>query len=166
MEKFLKGIEFISEWQGKIFSILLIVATLQICYELTRRYFFNAPTDWGLELTIMFCGTTYVMSGAYVYLHDAHIRVDVFYLNWSKRTKAWVDVLVTDMVFFSFCGVLVWQSGIWAYDAAVSGMTSGSVWDPPEWPMRTMLFLGSLTLLLQGFVRFVRDLQIIASERK
>jgi TRAP-type mannitol/chloroaromatic compound transport system permease small subunit len=166
MERFLRIIERVSEWQGKIFSVLLIVATVQICYELTRRYFFNAPTDWGLELTIFFCGTTYVMSGAYAYLNDAHIRVDILYLRWDTRTKAWVDLFFTDVVLFIFCGVLVWQSGMWAWDAIVSGTTTGSVWDPPEWPMRTMLFTGSLTLLLQGFVKFVRDLQTVLAERK
>lgn len=166
MDGFLKAIDRLSEWQGKIFSVLLIIATLQICYELTRRYFFNSPTDWGLELTIFFCGATYVMSGAYAYLYDAHIRVDVFYLRWSRRTRAWVDLFFTDLILFVFCGVLVWQSGLWAWDAAISGITTGSIWDPPEWPMRTVLFVGSLTLLLQGVVKFIRDARTVLEGRK
>lgn len=158
MEKLLSAIDRLSEYQGKIFSFLLVVATLQICYELTRRYLFNAPTDWGLELTEFFCATTYVMAGAYAYALDAHIRVDVFYTKWSPRTRAVVDVFVTDLVFFFFCGVLVWQSALWAWEAMTQGITTGTVWDPPVWPLRLVLFVGSLTLFLQGTAKFVRDL--------
>lgn len=157
MEKILGVIDRVSEYQGKLFSFLLVVATLQISYELTLRYVFNAPTDWGLELTEFFCAATYVMGGAFAYLSDDHIKVDLFYLNWSRRTKAVMDVCVSHLVFFFFMGILVWQSGIWLVEAIGRGETTGSVWDPPVWPMRLVLFLGSLTLLLQGIAKFIRD---------
>jgi TRAP-type mannitol/chloroaromatic compound transport system permease small subunit len=159
MEKFLKIIDRLSEYQGKVFSILLVVATFQICLELTLRYAFNAPTDWGLELTEFFCAATYVMAGAYAYRYDAHIRVDILYMNWSRRKKAMVDLFVTNPAFFIFCGVLVWESGKWFAESLTQHITTGSIWDPPIWPMRLILFLGSLTLFLQGTVKFIRDLR-------
>lgn len=166
MDRLLQAIDRLSENEGKIFSVLLVVATIQICFELTLRYVFNSPTDWGLELTEFFCATTYVMSGAYAYQQDSHIRVDILYIRWSRRKRAVMDLFFTDVAFFFFCGVLVWQSGLWAWGSIVNGITSGSVWDPPVWPMRVVLFAGSLTLLLQGFVKFVRDLRAAIEGRR
>jgi len=160
MEKVLRFIDRLSEYQGKLFSFLLVIATLQISYELTRRYFFNSPTDWGLEATEWLCAVTYVMGGAFAHLTDDHIKVDLFYMNWSRHTKALVDVCVGHLVFFFFLGVLVWQSGLWLLESITQGITTGSAWDPPVWPMRLVLLVGSLMLLLQGIAKFIRDLQV------
>ncbi|MCG8376635.1 MAG: TRAP transporter small permease subunit [Chlorobiales bacterium] len=159
MDKLIGFIERLSLRQGEIFSFLLVVATLQICYELTLRYAFNAPTLWGQEMTIYLCAVAYVMAGAYAHKLDAHIKVDLLYLRWSPRTRARVDICVAHLFFFFFCGVLVWQSGLWAWKSIVRGLTSGSAWDPPIWPLRVLLFLGSLTLLLQGLAKFLCDLR-------
>jgi TRAP-type mannitol/chloroaromatic compound transport system permease small subunit len=153
----LRAIDGISRWEGRFFSFLIVVAALQVCYELTLRYAFNAPTTWGLEMTLYLCGITYLMSGAYADHLDAHIRVDIFYTNWRPRTRALVDLFITDTLFLFFCIVLVWQSGIWFWEAASQGLTSGTIWDPPIWPMRLFMVLGSGFLLLSSCGRFIRD---------
>lgn len=164
MKAFLSWVERISEWEGRIFSLLFVVATFQVCFELTLRYVFNAPTTWGLELTIYLCAVTYVMGGAYAF--KSHIQVDLLYMRWSRKRKALVDLFVADMLFFFCCGVLVWQSGAWAWDATRKGMTSGTIWNPPIWPLKSILFFGSLLLFLQGFSKFVRDLTIVFGKKE
>ncbi len=151
-------IDSINDWEGKIVSFVFIVATIQICYELTRRYLFNSPTIWGLELTVYLCSTSYVMSGGYALLNESHIRVDVLYNRWSTRTKAIFDASLSDLILFFFSGILLWQSGKWCWEAIREGCTSGTIWDVPIWPMRLLIFLGALSLLLQGVAKFVRDL--------
>lgn len=163
--RFFRIIDGLCEWQGKIFAHLLLLATLQVCLEVTLRYAFNAPTAWGLELTIYLCAATYVMAGAYAHRFDAHIRVDFLYRRWSPRTRALVEVFITDLLFFFFCGVLVYQSGLWAWQAVVQGLTSGTIWSPPIWPMRSILFLGSLLLLLQGVPKLIRHLHSAFGDR-
>lgn len=153
----LRAIDRISESEGKIFSFLIVVATLQVCYELVLRYVFNAPTTWGLEMTLYLCSTTYVMSGAYAEYLDAHIKVDLFYNRWSPRTRAFFDLIVTDTLLLFFCGVLLWQSGAWFLEAVTQGLTAGTIWDPPIWPMRLVIFIGAFFLLLSALAKSVRD---------
>lgn len=157
VQALLRAIDAISRWEGRFFSFLIVVAALQICYELTLRYAFNAPTTWGLEVTLYLCGITYLMSGAYADHLDAHIRVDIFYTKWRPRTRALVDLVVTDTLLLFFCIVLLWQSGIWFWEAASQGLTSGTIWDPPIWPMRLFIVLGSSFLFLAAVGRMVRD---------
>ncbi len=166
MKAFIAMIDWISEWEGKIVSFLFVIASVQVCLELTLRYAFNAPTIWGLELTIYLCAVTYVMGGAYAQRFNAHIQVDLFYIRWSPRTRAIVDLFISDLLFFFFCGVLVWQSGAWAWNAFSKGMTSGTIWDPPIWPMKSILFFGSLLLFLQGCCKFIRDLTTAFNKRE
>ena len=158
-------IDRVSEWEGKIFSFLIVVATIQVCFELILRYIFNAPTTWGLEMTLYLCSTTYVMSGAYAERYSAHIKVDIFYNRWSPRTRAFFDLMVTDTLFMFFCTVLTWQSAVWLWEAVSQGLTSGTIWDPPIWPMRLVILLGAVFLLLAAFGKSVRDLLLVVKSR-
>ena len=161
---FPKIIDLISEWEGKVASFLILAATLQICYELILRYVFKAPTIWGLDMTIYLCGTTYVMSGAYADRYDAHIRVDVFYSKWKPRTKAFVDLFVTDTLFIFFSSVLAWQAWLWFMESWNEGITAGTQWDPPIWPMRFILLLGSVFLTLSAMGRAAKDLRTVLNK--
>ena len=157
----LRAIDRISEWEGKIFSFLIVVATIQVCFELILRYVFNAPTTWGLEMTLYLCSTTYVMSGAYAERYNAHIKVDIFYNRWSPRTRAFFDLIVTDALLMFFCTVLTWQSAAWFWEAVSQGLTSGTIWDPPIWPMRLMILMGAFFLFLAALGKSVRDLLLV-----
>ena len=160
----LQFIDRVSDWEGKIFSFLIVVATIQVCFELILRYVLNAPTTWGLELTLYLCSTTYVMSGAYAERYDAHIKVDLFYNRWSPRTRAFFDLIVTDSLLMFFCIVLTWQSVDWFWEAVSQGLTSGTIWDPPIWPMRLVILTGAFFLLLAAFGKTVRDLLLVVKK--
>lgn len=165
MARFLSVIDGMSEWSGKIFSFLLVAATIVVVYEVVMRYAFNAPTVWGLELTIFLCGATYVMGGAFAHLYDAHVKVDALYIRWSPRLRAIVD-LVTAPFFFFGVGIMMWAGAEWTGKAIIGGVTSGSIWDPIIWPMRLLIPLGSFLLLLQGLAKFIRDFAIVRRARE
>ena len=95
----------------------------------------------------------------------AHISIDQINKRISPRTKAIVDIFVTNVFFFFFVGVLVWQSSIWTLEALERHATSGTVWDPPVWPMRLSLFLGAVFLALQGIAKLIRDIYTAFGKR-
>jgi len=161
---FLSIIDSLSEWSGKFFSFLVVAATLIVTFDVVLRYAFDAPTKWGLEVTIFLCGITYVMAGAYAHLFDAHVRVDALYMRWTPRVKAIVD-LATAPLFFLVCGVLVWEGSKWTAESIIGADTSGSIWDPIVWPIRLLIPLGCLLLFLQGLAKFIRDFGIARRAR-
>lgn len=156
MKRFVAIIDSISDWSGKIFSFLVAASIIVVVVEVVLRYVFNAPTIYSLELTIFMCGITYVMAGAYVHLADAHVRIDLLYARWSPRTKAIVD-LIASPLFFLAIGMMVWLGAEWTYAGIVKGATSGSIWNPPIWPIRIFIPIGATLLLLQGIAKFIRD---------
>ncbi len=160
MKTFLSIVDGISLWSGKTFAWLLIPATLVVCYGVIRRYVFNAPTIFELDLTIYLSMSTYLLGGAYAQLRNAHVRVDVFYLHFSPRMKAIVE-LASVPIFAIGLGTLLWAGLDWTIQAIVNGETAGTIWDPPIWPMRSLIAIGSFLLLIQGSATFIRSLAIV-----
>lgn len=157
IKRLVNVLDLITKWEGRLFAWVILIAALQICYEMTMRYFFNAPSAWGLEMTTYLCGTSYVMAGAYAENKNAHIRVDIFYNKWSRRTRAIADLFLKDALLLFICGVLAWQNSNWFWKAYSMQLTSGTIWDPPIWPMRLFLVMGTVFLLMAGISSALRD---------
>ncbi|MBA7540200.1 hypothetical protein ES705_32494 [subsurface metagenome] len=61
--QFLRLIDRLSQWLGRVSSFLIIAMTLLICYEVVARYIFNRPTIWAHEASAMVFGTYFVLGG-------------------------------------------------------------------------------------------------------
>jgi TRAP-type mannitol/chloroaromatic compound transport system permease small subunit len=119
------------------------------------RYLFNKPTFWGHETSQFLFGGYAVLVGAYALRHRAHVTVDVFYIHWSPRLQAIVDSF-TWLMFWLFCGVLLWHSGIGGIEATLSLDHTNTSWGPPVWPLKLTIPIGALLLSLQGLSIYLR----------
>lgn len=156
---FLSIIDSLSEWTAKLCGFLVVVVTIVVTLEVVMRYAFNAPTIWGLELTIYLSCAIYLMGGAYIHSLREHVRVDVIYKRFTLRTRAIVD-LITFLLVVTVFGVLLWFGTKWTWLALIGGTTSGSIWSPIIWPMRLIIPLAAFIMLLQGLAMFIRDYNI------
>lgn len=159
MKSPLRIIDSVSEWSGKVFSLLFIVVVFIITYEVTARYAFGAPTKWAHELMTMLSGVVYIIGGAYTLYTGGHVNVDVLHRRLSVRGRAILD-LVTFLFFLAFVGVILWSGGRQAWDSVMRWEVSRSHWAPPMWPIRLMVPLGAFLLLAQGLAKFIRDLSV------
>ena len=57
------------------------------------RYVLNIGIISLQEMTIYLHGSLFLLCAAYALGEDEHVRVDIFYRNWSKRRKAFVNFL-------------------------------------------------------------------------
>lgn len=159
MKSLLQIIDSVSEWSGKIFSLLAIVVVFIISYEVIARYAFGSPTKWAHESMTFLSGMLYILGGAYTLYVRGHVNVDVLYGRLSVRQRAILD-LVTFPFFLAFAGVILWSGGILGWESVMRWEVSRSHWAPPLWPIRLMVPLGALLLLAQGLAKFVRDLSV------
>src|SRR3546814_1525485 len=70
-------------------------------------------------------GMQYMISGAYAYREDQHVRVDVLYTKFSPRGKAIADI-ISSVFFFIFTITLLWTGWRFASDAIQVGEHSRS----------------------------------------
>ena len=78
-------IDMISEWSGKLVSLLMLPLIAFIVYDVLMRYVFNRPTDWAHELSYLIFGTIWVIGGAFALQQEAHVRMEVIYNRLPLR---------------------------------------------------------------------------------
>lgn len=160
--KFLKAVDWMSEKSGQIGKWFALVLVFAGSYEAIARHFFNAPTVWSYDTMCMAGGVIYMLGASYNYRHDAHTRVDLFYMRGTPRTKAIVNVICSLFLFFPLMIIMFKLAVTWAVKAwKINEVMFTSFWYPPAAPYRTVFAVGLLLLILQGLARFIRDLYLI-----
>ncbi len=167
MRKLVIFINYISELAGQIVKYLLMALVVVLCYEVISRYFFNNPTNWALETSKMLMGTFGSCGWAFTYLHEGHVRVDVFYARFSRRTKALVNVIMSIIFLFPICIILITSGIRWAAFAwKVGEKMVESSWLPPAAPFRTVLVVGFIIFTLQSVAKFIQELYFLIRKRE
>ena len=143
---------------GALAATLFVAVGAILCYEVTLRYVFNAPTIWGGEIAqILFASAVFFSLGE-VLRRGRHIAVGVVqeHISASARTAAGVFALVIVAV---FSGVVSYWGGLIAWESFVSGRSSGSMLNLPVWWQEAALPIGFAVLLIQALAEAVRLLR-------
>ena len=158
-------VDSVNERFGKIIAFLTVGMMGTVTVEVVLRYGFNSPTLWAHETAQFLYGSYCILGGAYVLLHRAHVNMDIMYARLSLRKRAILD-LVTSSLFFLFIVVMLWQGTILASRSVAILEATNTAWAPPVWPVKLTLPLAALLILLQGIVKFVRDIETVITGRE
>lgn len=154
-----RAIDRFSEIVGNCVAWLNILLVGAVGYEVLARYVFNAPTEWGYELTYMLYGTIFMLGAAFALQRGAHIRTDFFYQHWSSRTKGLVDAAAYLVFFFPSLIVFLvvsWNEG-W-YSFTIGEVSEQTPWRPILWPYKMVIPFAVLLLLIQGISETIKSL--------
>jgi len=154
----IRTINKISKWSGAILRFFVLGIIFIVVYEIVARTVFNHATIWAQETSIFLFGTYAVLSGAYVYYLNGHVRMDVLYGRLSSRTKAIVDVFTSILVFIFVIAFLWWSWGLALKSFNARETVGISLWAPPYYPFKFMFPLGAFLLLLQVVAKFLQDI--------
>ncbi|MFH1982626.1 MAG: TRAP transporter small permease subunit [Pseudomonadota bacterium] len=149
MRKFLRAIDSISEWSGRICSFLVYIGIIMLVFEVIARYFFSSPTVWAHGYSQRLFGSYFVLIGAYTLLKNGHVRIDILYQRFSLRKRAFFDIL-------NYIMLLIWTSVLlregmsffassWAIREA-----DEMVLAHPVYPVKFLLVVGVVLITLQG----------------
>ncbi len=155
LERFLRAIDLMNTWVGRIVAYLLIFLMLIMTYEVVMRYIFTRPSLWAMEMNQCISVALVALGGGYALLNGKHINADVLYGRLGERTRAIFD-LVTAPLFFLFIIVLIWQTldvAIESWELKEYSQMAGI----PIYPARIIMVVGAFLILSQGFAKFVRD---------
>jgi TRAP-type mannitol/chloroaromatic compound transport system permease small subunit len=165
MGTFVRLVDGISEWAGKLASLLLIPLVLITCFEVFMRYIVSMPTIWAWDLNIQIFAAIVMLGGAEALRKGAHIVVDVVVDKAKPRTRALLDLITSPIFFF---GMLVLLAGGWNQFSLSWKFreTMPTVWAPPYYTMKFMVPLGAFLLMLQGVAEFWKKLEVFRDRRK
>ena len=144
----------------------------------------DGPSLWTLEAAQFSMITYFFLGGAYAVQMGSHVRMDLFYDNWSPKRKAFTD-LVMVFCLLTYLVVLLWGGlGSTAYSLGYFGsepigffvgLVNGSeevgtmersrtLWRPYLWPIKTVLCIGIVLMLLQALSELFKDFLRIRGE--
>lgn len=107
----------------------------------------------------------FMLGAGYTLLHDGHVRVDVFYTNWSPRKRAMVNLLGT-IVFLIPFGVLAsiasWGAIVNSWSVLEMSPDPGGL---PRYPLKSMILVSFGLLLLQGISEIIKNWAILTGDR-
>lgn len=165
MRQWLAIIDGFNASLGKITAFVMVPTLLCIYYEIVSRYVFGKPTLWASELMIYFCAILYILGAAWTLQVGRHVKIDMVYAKLSLRGQRVLDVL-TFPFFTVYMVLLIWVGFQFAMESIAIRETSGTPWDPPIYPIKTIFVVGALMLLMQGLAKLVRDVHFLATGKE
>jgi TRAP-type mannitol/chloroaromatic compound transport system permease small subunit len=167
VERILKNIDRMNEWMGNWIAVLVYVFIGLVCFEVLLRYGFNKPTIQLPVIVTMTAAATYVLSFGNIMRNDGHVRIDIFSRLLSKRGKALMEVVLGALFFFPVIGGLVASAAGWTWYAwSIDERDTQTFWYARIGPIRTVVLIGLLLFLMQGFALFVRNLKILLDRKE
>lgn len=141
----------LNEQIGRGVSWVNTALVLLVCYDVAARYLFNVSSAGMVEMEWHLFSLVFLLGAGYTLLYDRHVRVDVFYQNFSKQKQAWVNLLGALCLLIPFCVVVIITS--WQFMVNAFVIQEGSP-DPGGLPARFMIKAaipaGFVLLLLQA----------------
>lgn len=134
--------------------IMAVVVPVMI-YEVIARYFFNAPTTWGMELAVLLFGPYFLLGGPYLLHLKGHVALDVVRQRLSPMWQRRMDLVNYPMIVI-FCAILLYFSVPSAWSSWEYKETSFSAWNPPVWPIKAFVPLALALMMMQAIIEFLR----------
>lgn len=144
---------------------LMAVVVPVMLYEVIARYFFNAPTAWGMELAVLLFGPYFLLGGPYLLHLKGHVALDVLRQRMGPVWQRRMDLVNYPMIVL-FCAILLYFSVPAAWSSWEYRETSFSAWNPPIWPVKAIVPLALLLMMLQAVVEFLSTAYAAPAERQ
>ena len=158
---FARVVDRVNEWIGKIFAWAILAAILVSAGNAVVRKTFNVSSNAWLELQWYLFGAAFLLAAAYTLKQNEHIRVDIVYGLWSRRTQHWIDLF--GHVFFLMPFVLLMIYFFWPYFLLSynNGETSSSAGGLLIWPAKSLLLIGFVMLAMQGISEIIKKIGVM-----
>ena len=154
-------IDGLNERVGKLAYWLTLAAVLVSSINALIRYAFDLSSNAWLELQWYLFSGVFLLCGGYALLHHAHVRIDVVYQRWSRRTQLYIDIF--GHLFFLLPMAILIMTLSWPVfvNAYVGHEVSSNAGGLIIWPARLLLPVGFFLLVLQGFSELIKSLAVL-----
>ncbi len=162
MQILVNWIDRLNEKVGNAIAWLTSLLVWIMCLDVLMRYVLNVSFAGLFELEWHIFALIFLLGAAFTLKNDKHVRVDVFYSQYSERGKAWVNLIGTIIFLVPFCIVVI-KSSI-PFVISSFNILEGSP-DPGGLPLRfivkSAIPVGFSLLLLQATSLIIKSVLII-----
>jgi len=156
IERFVDVIGAATSWVALV--IVALMAT-----NVLLRYLFSAGTVWAQELEWHLLVPLILFGMSYALRHGEHVRVDIAYARFSRRTKVIVD-LASALLTVAISALIIWLSLNYVEQSYVIDEGSpdpGGI--PHRYLIKSLIPVGFALLLLQGVANVLGTVEKLRS---
>lgn len=143
----------ISYFTAFILGLLVVL----IVYDATARYLFSAGSTALQELEWHFFDVVILLSIAYTFEHNSHVRVDILYDKFSLKTQAVIDIVAIVFFILPLSGLIIYIGFDFVQMSFVQDEASS---DPGglahRWIVKSLMPLAFVLLALQALSRGIQ----------
>jgi len=154
--RYMRTVDAVNRRIGRVVMYGIFVMMAILLWSSFSKQFLH-PSLWTLEMAQFAMVAYYLLGGPYSMQTGDHVRMDLFYAEWSPTTKAWVDsftcLFLLFYLFVLFYGAV--SSSVYAIEF---GERAHSVWRPYMWPIKVIAAVGIFLMLLQATAELIRDI--------
>jgi len=159
-----KTIDQVNTRLGNLIAWLIFVAVaVSTVNALIRKIFDMSSNSW-LELQWVLFGFVFLLCSPWTLLSNEHIRIDVISSKLPKRARDWIDIVGHVAFLLPFALVMILTSGPFALRSILGNEQSGNAGGLPQWPAKTLIFVGFIVLFVQGVSELIKRIAIMRGE--
>jgi TRAP-type mannitol/chloroaromatic compound transport system permease small subunit len=159
IDRLISGIGRVAAW------FILVVVLLQFAL-VVARYLFGLGSIWLSETVIYAHAAVFMLAAAWTLRAEGHVRVDIFYAEASKRTKALTDLVGAILLLLPFMIVLLWLSVPYAgrsWEVLERSQEASGL--PLVFVLKTLIPAFAVLMALQGVAQVIRAVMVLARTR-
>jgi TRAP-type mannitol/chloroaromatic compound transport system permease small subunit len=155
-------IDAFTDFSGRLLAWLALGMALLTTAIVVFRYGFNTGSIFAQELVTYMHATLFMLGTAYALKHGAHVRVDIFYRNFSPRSRAWVNALGGVIFLMPLCVFIVGVSWDFVSESLAMRETSSELGGiAAVYLLKALIPAMGINLLLQGFAETLRNALVL-----
>lgn len=151
-----RGIDWMTQKLGQSLCWLLLAAVVISTVNAITRKAFSLSSNAYLEAQWYLFAVIFMIGAGYVFLHDQHVRIDVFSSKLKRRAQVWIDVVGIVVFLLPLCVFLIWTalpSLITAFETQeVSASPGGLI----RWPLYALVPVGFALLAVQTISELIK----------
>ncbi len=157
-----KVIDALIENFAKIAAFLVLSLSFLVVYDSLNRYLFSSGSVSLQELEWHIFDIIFLLGLSYALKHDAHVRVDIFYSQFSDKTKAVINIISSLFLILPFIGIILYVS----YDYIALSYNQNEISADPgglayRYMIKSMMVVGFILLGLQSISDIFKNIKVL-----
>jgi len=156
-----RAIDALNRCIGKWLSWLVLAAVLVAALNATVRKVFDTSSNAWLELQWVLFGIVFLLCSPWTLAANEHIRIDIVNNMLPKRVRDWIDV-IGHVLFLLPLTIVMVITGVpfflRSYRINEQSFSAGGL---PQWPAKSLIFIGFLLLFLQGISELIKRIAVM-----
>ena len=164
-----KIIDTINEWIGRLTYWLVLVMIVVGVWNVIGRYVGrligqNLTSNALIEVQWYLFDLLFLLGAAYSLKHDEHVRVDLFYKDWSVKRKALANFIGIFIFLIPFSLMIIyysWGNIVNSWTILEMSPDPGGL---PRYPIKSMIIVSYSLLILQGIAEAIKNWAIFMGQ--